>query len=262
MTSYQGGKKRIGKRIYRVISEIEKILSPDKKLPYFEPFVGMGGVLRHFAREPDRKTTACDANIDLILMWKALQKGWKPPTNTTREEYERLKYSKEHSPERAFIGIVASFGNNFFGAYRLDYSDRKYKRKFMKEGYNGLMNILPEIQSTRFLNARSYDRFQPVGKLIYCDPPYVGNKLSSNYFQEFEHEKFWETMREWSKYNIVIISESIAPVDFKKIWCTESFLTTGGIKKFNTKHYKDCLFIHKNWENIFSKADKKNLSLI
>jgi site-specific DNA-adenine methylase len=239
MTSYQGGKKRIGKQIYQVISEVEKILSPGKKLPYFEPFVGMGGVLRHFAQEPDRKTSACDANIDLILMWKALQKGWKPPTHTTRKEYERLKHSEEHSPERAFIGIVASYGGVFFaGNYRLHYSDTNY----LMEGYRGLMNILPDIRSTRFLNPRSYDTFKPIGKLIYCDPPYKDNKIQSVYFKHFDHEHFWKTMREWSKQNIVIVSERKAPKDFKKIWCTESRTTTKRI----TKIYKDCLFIHQS----------------
>lgn len=262
MTSYQGGKKRIGKRIYKVISDIENMILGDdnEKLPYFEPFVGMGGVLRHFAKEPNRKTSACDANIDLIMMWKALQNGWKPPTNITRKEYDRLKNSSEHSAKRAFIGIVASFGSNFFSAYRLDYSNKKYKMKFIMEGYNGLMNILPDIETTRFLNARSYDRFKPKGKLIYCDPPYVGNKLSSKYFQDFDHSHFWDTMREWSKENIVLISESNAPKDFVMIWSTTSCFANA--TSDTAKKYIDGLFIHESWGKCFTRTDKHKLSLI
>ena len=39
MTSYQGGKQRIGKHIAKVIKQIEKDLG-HKNLNYFEPFVG------------------------------------------------------------------------------------------------------------------------------------------------------------------------------------------------------------------------------
>jgi|688.fasta_scaffold315640_2 site-specific DNA-adenine methylase len=247
MTSYQGGKKRIGKRIYAVIRSLEQQLVGDDKLPYFEPFVGMGGVLRHFARESDRKVTACDANIDLILMWKALQKGWKPPTKCTREQYERLKESHEHSPERAFLGIVASYGSIFFNGYRL-----QYDKKFLDEGYRGLMDIRPDILNVRFLNARSYDKHQPIGKLIYCDPPYLNNRLCSQYFQDFDHNHFWDIMREWSRHNIVVISESIAPKDFKKIWCIESYVSTARQEK--TKRYMDCLFIHYTWFNLIDHS--------
>jgi len=125
MTTYQGGKKRIGKRIYQVIDMIEENLYQDVKLPYFEPFIGMGGVMRHFGKENDRELYACDYNKDLILLWKALQKGWKPPKKCSKETYEKLKNSKVNSAERAFIGIVASWGGIFFQNYRLDYNKEK-----------------------------------------------------------------------------------------------------------------------------------------
>ena len=78
MTSYQGGKKKIGKRIYKVISLIEKDIAPNVIHNYFEPFVGMAGVLRYFGKENYRNVFASDINIDLIMMWNSLQKGWKP----------------------------------------------------------------------------------------------------------------------------------------------------------------------------------------
>jgi site-specific DNA-adenine methylase len=113
MTTYQGGKQRIGKKIHDIIQLVENNLS-SKKLSYFEPFVGMAGVLKHFGEDDDRELYASDINIDLIMMWKALQKGWKPPKSCTRKKYETLKKSKKHSPERSFIGSVASWGGIFF----------------------------------------------------------------------------------------------------------------------------------------------------
>jgi DNA adenine methylase len=255
MTSYQGGKKRIGKRIHAVISELERVLTGENSLPYFEPFVGMAGVLRHFAVEPKRKVTACDANIDLILMWQALQKGWTPPKKCTREYFEELKHSLTHSPERAFIGIVASFGANFFVGYRLHYDSRDY----LGQGYRALMEIQPDILRVRFLKARSYDRHSPKGKLIYCDPPYFNNKLTSAFFQKFDHEAFWETMREWSLENLVVVSESQAPRDFKCIWETQSYIKNTST---SNKYYPDKLFIHKTWYEQLSIPNRRKISSI
>ena len=254
MTTYQGGKKRIGKRIYQVIKLIENDLYPGEKLDYFEPFIGMGGVMRHFGKENDndRKLYACDYNKDLILLWKELQKGWKPQKKCSKEKYEKLKNSKEHSAERAFIGIVASWGGIFFQNYRLDY---KKDKDFLGEGYRGLMDIKPDMENVKFFNASSYDEFEPKNFLIYCDPPYKDNNLNSKYFKNFDHDKFWNVMRKWSKNNLVIISESTAPKDFKKIWCTTSTSTniSGTIK------YKDCLYIH---EKYLKKIENKILKEI
>ena len=53
--------------------------------------------------------------------------------------------------------------------------------------------------------------------MVYCDPPYKGTKQYAN-ATEFDYDLFWETMRKWSKNNIVIISEENAPDDFMCIW--------------------------------------------
>ena len=37
MTTYQDGKKRLGKQIYTVISDVENRITNGDKLPYFEP---------------------------------------------------------------------------------------------------------------------------------------------------------------------------------------------------------------------------------
>ena len=64
MTTYQGGKKRLGKRISYVIKLVENDLY-NERLDYFEPFVGMSGVIRHFSDE-NRKLYANDINKDII----------------------------------------------------------------------------------------------------------------------------------------------------------------------------------------------------
>jgi DNA adenine methylase len=251
MTAYQGGKGRLGERIYNVIKLVENDIVKDNILPYFEPFVGMGGVMRHFANENDRELYASDLNKDLILMWKALQKGWKPPLSCSLKEYNRLKDSPS-SAKRAFIGIVASYGTVFFNGYRLNYTDKK---DYLREGYNSLMKVVPMMKNVDFMKSTSYDEWDPKGYLIYCDPPYINNKLKSKYFQKFDHNYFWDVMRKWSKNNIVIISETMAPNDFKEIWCAKSNCNT----RYKNKEYKDCLFVHNDIYNKLNPKLKKYL---
>jgi site-specific DNA-adenine methylase len=256
MTAYQGGKKRIGKKIHDAMILVEDDLMSGIKLPYFEPFVGMGGVLRHFGKDNDRKLSASDINFDLIMMWNALKKGWKPPLKCSKEKFEKLKYSNTHSAERAFLGVVASFGTNFFHNYRLHLEPKN--KSYLQEGYNGLMDIFPDIRKVKFEHG-DYDEFELENYLIYCDPPYVNNNLASIHFEKFDHEKFWDVMREWSKNNIVFISESTAPSDFKKIWSTQSYNSN----RYKTKRYSDNLYVHKDIYKILSpkiKEEIKNLA--
>lgn len=235
MTAYQGGKGRLGKRIYTVLKMLEEELS-DKELPYFEPFIGMAGVMRHFAAENRKQLFASDANKDLILMWREVQKGWKPPLKCSKAEYERLRHDKP-SAKRAFIGIVASYGTVLFNGYRLDYNKEK---DYLREGYNGLMAVAPVMRRVKFLDSASYDEWNPKGHLIYCDPPYLNNKLKNEHFVGFDHTAFWELMRKWSKRNIVVVSEAVAPKDWKCVWAAESNCST----RHGNKVYKDCLFLH------------------
>ena len=277
MTLYQGGKKRIGKRIHDVLLKVDEdatILRSSATYratrsvkAYFEPFVGMGSVLKYFGEDGNRDLFASDKNIDLIIMWKAIQNGWLPPLKVSKSEYEELKLSKKHSADRAFIGTVASWGGIWFHAYRLHL--QKNGKDFMREGYNGIINTKQYMDKVTFLQPDDYENsyFELVNKmkskgidtevgfglLIYCDPPYKGNNLNNYLFTTFDHNKFWNNMREWSKNNIVIISESdkaLAPTDFKKIWSTQS----SSSNKYTNKKYIDCLYVH---ESIYSNISQK-----
>lgn len=254
MTTYQGGKKRIGKRIHKAILLLETDLYKEPN-PYFEPFVGMAGVLRYFGKDKNRNLSACDLNTDLIKMWKAVQRGWKPPLTCSKEEYEKLKNSKRHSAKRAFVGVVASWGGDYFKSYRLHLQPNG--KDFMAEGYRGIMDIKPDIMKVKFFDATSYDNFEIENcTTIYCDPPYCGNKLGisnkESLFQNFDYEKFWNKMREWSVNNLVVISEWTAPEDFQKIWEVTSTIGTGR----KSKKYNECLYVH---NSIYERVSQQTL---
>ena len=247
MTTYQGGKKRLGKQIYKVIKEVENQLC-DEKIPYFEPFCGMIGVGINFVREEERrKIRFCDLNGDLIEMWKGFQGGWKPKPVCSKEQYEKLKHSKSPSKERGFYGITCSFNAMFFKGYRSIIKQTGHEP--LKNGLNGISKYIHDMKgkNVRFLKSRTYNKFKPKNILIYCDPPYKGNKLSNVDFTTFNHSEFWETMRRWSKDNIVVVSELVAPSDFKCIW--EYKYNINFTNQHNTKitkKYTEKLFIHES----------------
>lgn len=209
--SYQGGKGRLSKRIYNAILDIEKEYT-NVGMDYFEPFVGYASVMKYFASEKDRKCEACDANESVILLWQSLQDGWIPMEECNKEIYNNLKKSNVESAEKGFYLHVCSFGGIYGGSYRSD-------KDYVSIGRRSLLKKIGKMKDVKFLDSRSYDEFEPHNKLIYLDPPYVGNTYGNiNKYFKFDHTKFWNIVRKWSVNNLVIVSERQAPDDFTKVW--------------------------------------------
>lgn len=95
------------------------------------------------------------------------------------------------------------------------------KRDYYNESKNNLLKQSESLKNIKFIacdyNKLKLASFTTNKCLIYCDPPYKNVKSYAN-SQTFSHKKFWQTMREWSKNHIVIISEQVAPDDFECIW--------------------------------------------
>jgi len=255
MTVYQGGKKRLGKKIFQRIRELEdayvcELLNDLElnltKLPYLEPFVGMCGVARYFAAEKDRTVTLGDSNKDLVCMWQSVQEGsWTPPSKCSREYYDFLKdnllsghnVDKKTQADRVFLGCAASYGGNYFsGGFRLN-SAAQAKRDYLGEGARSIQALRPSlIQGNTSFKAQDYTEWSPHNSLVYCDPPYLDNKLGPKCFRDFDHTKFWNVVRHWSKDNLVLVSERTAPQDFISVWNAKSTLTVSRKGHSNTEH--------------------------
>jgi len=256
MTVYQGGKKRLGQKIFHRLSELEdtyvlKKFTKLTKLPYLEPFVGMCGVARYFAAEKDRTVTLGDSNKDLVCMWQSVQDGsWTPPLTCTRDYYDFLKDSvsfalesvdKKTQADRMFLGCAASYGGNYFsGGFRLKseaLSAALAKRDYLGEGARSIKALRPSLlQGNTSFKAQDYREWSPQNSLVYCDPPYLNNKLGPKCFREFDHTQFWDVIRQWSKNNLVLVSERTAPPDFISVWTAKSTLTVSRKGHSNTEH--------------------------
>ena len=193
---YLGGKSRIRKQVAGYLESIRE----GRK--YWEPFVGGGWVMQ----EMSGVRCASDVNRPLITMYKALQDGWIPPSTVTAEMYAEYKGIQDaEDPLTAFIGIGCSFSGKWFGGYA-----RSGDRNYALNAKNSLIKQIPLIQDVVFYHSE-YVENAPEGVLIYCDPPYAN---TTEYRDSFDTETFWEVMREWSKDNIVVVSEYNAPDDW------------------------------------------------
>lgn len=214
MTQYAGGKARIGKKIHDAIVQYETDILGNNQTPYFEPFVGMGGVLQHFSSSRSREVAACDKEESIISFWRGIQGGWVPRL-IDKSVYRDTKNGDSFEttdPMFAFTSFGCSFRGMKWGGFSEVFMDKAYK-KILKGGFDEKMS------GVEFKDARSYGSHVGSGHIIYCDPPYAESSFDKrkNNLIGFNHDQFWETMRVWSKDNIVFVSERSAPDDFQCI---------------------------------------------
>jgi DNA adenine methylase len=198
---YMGGKSRIAKPIGAFLKSLRK---PGQL--YIEPFVGAASVMCEMAAGGPAE--AFDVHPDLILMWQALQTGWVPPARVSPAEHCRLRHARP-SARRSFVGFACSFGGKFFGGYA---RSKNCPRGYAREGRSSLAKKIERLRTVKFMCA-DYQTLRPAGALIYCDPPYKGTAGFSG-TPKFNHDRFWEIMRQWSRNNTVVVSECSAPPDF------------------------------------------------
>jgi DNA adenine methylase len=207
---YQGGKSRIGKKLANIMAK-ERL----EGQVYLEPFVGSAAVIENMTG----MRIGNDLYTPLIQMYHALQGGWIPPSDLTKEEYDNYrKQSEDGLPFEggleAFVGIGCSFGGKLWGGYA-----RGDGRNFADETQRNLMKQLPKIDDVMFTNI-DYKLLNPKGMLIYCDPPYDGTTGYKG-TPDFNSAEFWGIVQSWVKRdNIVFVSEYSHPddVNVEVVW--------------------------------------------
>jgi len=229
MTSYHGGKLKIGNEIAKVISAQVKKQNFDVK-GYCEPFCGMLGVYQHIPDHFQNLTSnllAGDLNNSVILMWQDAQKGWIPPTNVSEEEYNKLKTSTDLA-EKGYVGHQYGFGGKYFKGYAPKYG----KNINSTSASNRVVNIAKKLKDVVFSHGE-YTQFSDLkGFVIYCDPPY--NSTESHYASKFNNKDFYDWCITMSKNNLVFVSEYNTPDNFIEIWSKSNKLS--GVSKSEGEH--------------------------
>ena len=199
---YVGGKHKIGKKI----SELLKLVCLPEDTIYLEPFCGSLGVFKYMTDY--KKCYASDIHPDLILLWKKVRnKKLNMPLKNSKIFCNKLSVTKSPNALKALVGFGCSFGGEFFSGYSQKYAGSS-GRNFYNEVKNSIRRIAPYIQQKHInFYCKSYNKWKPKNMLIYCDPPYkntTGYKINK---KEFNHDIFWNIIREWSKNNFVFVSE-------------------------------------------------------
>lgn len=223
---YFGGKTQTCKYIAQ---KLDYVRLPNQI--FMSPFVG-GGWVECLVEDPK---FCYDKHYYLIEMYKKLQEGWKPPQKVSKEQYLYIKEHKDEKPYlTGFVGFGCSFAGKWFGGYadeegqlqdkkikndsELDKAKRFQDRNFCYNAYNSVLEKMKGFRDTVF-ECHDYRELKPNNMLIYCDPPYCGtSQYSREIVGDFDHNEFWNIMREWGKSNTVLISEYSAPKDFHCVW--------------------------------------------
>lgn len=212
---YMGSKAKIAEFIVPIIQS-HIVVSGSRT--YIEPFCGGCNVIDKIHA---KNRIAADKNEYLIALFRHLQAGGGLPLEITKEEYDHAKENIAELPPWyvGAVGFLASFNGRFFdGGYAGIRRENGKTRNYYQESKK---NILRQVKHSSIAGidfmVKDYRDFIPKGCVIYCDPPYEETKdyISA---KDFNRPEFWQTMREWSRENVVLISELQAPEDFITVW--------------------------------------------
>ena len=215
-----GSKAKIAKHIVPII---QNIINTDKNLGYFEPFAGGMNIIDKIQCQ---QRVAFDINKYLIALFVYLQSGGVLPNDITYKDYCHVRdnIARNMYPDWyvGCAGFLASYNGRFFDGGYAKEGDEITPNGIRHRNYyhEAKANILKQIQNLKSVafGCYSYEAIVPSNCVIYCDPPYAGTKQYAN-SKKFDHDVFWNKMREWrQKGNIILISEQQAPDDFVCIW--------------------------------------------
>jgi len=230
-----GSKSRIAKYIVPII---QQYIDDNNITEYYELFVGGANVIDKIHCN---KKYGYDLNKYLIALLQYVQDDKLLYESVPKELYDKARsfyymnlkneqFKKDNIKdvpifedwEIGNIGFLASFNGRFFdGGYaKSGYEKTKNGlrfRNYYNEAKNNLLNQASNLKDIIFQVKDYRDNYDLHNCVIYCDPPYNNTKQFKNSL-EFNYDEFWQVMREYSKNNIVFISELTAPNDFECIW--------------------------------------------
>lgn len=223
---YPGGKARA----HYVVDVLNHPVFDD--FVYIEPFVGYASILHKIERK--KVTVASDTNANVINVFKYLQCHelypiiTKPIFDNARQKYLG---NLPISPTLAAFSSLSTFNgihwrHATYAGKHINKDGKIFDYAQARHNYYDKLIQNKTFRTTSFTTCsyESYDldQWRKLGPiLLYCDIPYLTSRNKEFYGMEedFDYNRFWETIREWSsKDNVVVfISELQAPDDFVRV---------------------------------------------
>lgn len=215
---YVGSKSRIAKHIVPII---QSYIDETQAEFYLEPFVGGANIIDKVSCA---KKYGYDINHYLIELFKNMDLTHSLPEEITKEEYSKVRKAYQTGDSDypdwyiGAVGFLASYNGKFFGG-RAGKVKTKIGtiRNYYDEAKRNLMTQIPSLKDVEFgeFDYRQLDMSKFKHGVIYCDIPYMN---TTGYQQNFNHEEFWQWAEECSHGNVVLVSEQVAPGNWKSIW--------------------------------------------
>lgn len=237
---YMGSKNRIAKHIVPILNKF------NDRTFYIEPFVGGANIIDKVDFEVRK---GYDKNYYLIDLLYELARDRELPKTISEEEYYRVRDNpdKYETWYRGLVGFCASYGGRFFEGYPRGKNKDGTDRDYTNEAIRNIEKQRPNLKGIIFSDCDFTElNLSEIPALIYCDPPYKSSKpYKVGLLGRFNHDLFWDWVREQSEYNPVIVSEYEAPNDFVCIWESDSLKSN--LKGKGTKTSIERLFIAPDW---------------
>lgn len=204
---YVGSKRRIAKSILPLMVR--------EGVTFVEPFAGGFNL----TTQVDGPRIAADCHRELIALFTAVQAGWVPPTEVTEDQYRAIKAEpNKYAPELVgFVGFGCSFGGKWWGGYARE--ERPGHTSIPSQSSRSLVRQAARLQGVDIRCGQYYELELPKTRsTVYCDPPY---RNTQKYRDTFDHDLFWEWVRDVAKDHDIFVSEYTAPQDFRVMWASD-----------------------------------------
>ena len=223
---YSGGKGKIA----------AKLAAEILKLPHvgvIEPFCGAFSMTVQL-----QPTQAFDLSQPVITLANAVRGGWRPPTEVSEQLYRDCASRKDEvgDPLIAFVGHC-TFGGKWYGGLARGH---KRQREPVRAAAETLVRRVLACPNTEFRCGSYRDVVIPPRALVYCDPPYAGT-TNGYAVSTFNHDAFWNWVREHSAKSQIVVSEYAAPSDFRAIFTLDC---ATNVRRLDFSRRQEKLFIY------------------
>lgn len=220
---YLGSKNRIAKHIVPII---QKVIDDTKATIYIEPFVGGANIIDKIKCE---ERYGYDNKANLIALLRAAQFDFDSiPEDLTKEIWDLYKNDYRQAkgdPTKMKEDLAISGAVSFLGSYNTKgfaggFAAPTESRNYYEERYKALKLQREQLGFDKIIfDCKDYKDIQATNAVIYCDPPYLGVTGYGYAFEShFDHDEYWNWVREISQHNYVLCSENTIPDDFAVLW--------------------------------------------
>lgn len=228
---YMGGKSRVAKEIVNFINGTREI-----DQTWVEPFMGSAKVLSK-AKGP---RIGADINQELISLFVAIQQGYKPPKEITKEQYYEIYQNPQKYPDylRGFVSFACSWGGKRWNGYA-----RSRQTNFAEVGHRSLMSMKDLLNDVKLVCCDYQDLEVPANSIIYCDPPYLN---TTGYGFDFNKDDFVEWCKTKTQQgHLVFISEYESIGGFDLVWSKEVQASMDNVNQNIKKKIEKLFRVHK-----------------